>query len=103
MYRGREQVQIDTEKASEATGFSPAVISRLIAELVKLKVIKRVNVNNKYWINPMMIFKGNRVNYIRKQASKEEQKTLFNFIKSKEEQKLDDLNENKEGEPIKNT
>lgn len=78
----------------EYTGFkSKASIYKGLAELVAAEVIARGNHENLFYINPLIIFNGDRVSYtkefIRKKESEEEQKQLDEAFKDEFQKQLE--------------
>ena len=60
-------VIINTSKVSECTGYAKSAISSSINELSKMDFLKKINgrgMTSKYWINPLKIFKGNRIDFL---------------------------------------
>lgn len=98
LYRNQEQIDLNHGKVSLNTGYSVEVTMRTITVLTKLNIIKRCiggKSGNIYWINPLLIFKGNRVLLIQnkvknEQATLEEEAKIFNFIKTKNEKEMEE-------------
>lgn len=67
LYNKKEQVKLELTKISNETGYSISTIRKALKELIDLKVIARRK-NEDYWINPILIFKGDRIAYIAEQT-----------------------------------
>lgn len=96
LYYNREQVSLKIDVVARETGYSEAVVRRLISDLIKLSVIKRVSgglkSDSKYWINPIKIFKGNRYQYVINQAKDEnEVSSIFEEVATKKQAALEEL------------
>ena len=90
----KDMIMFILEDCMEYTGFkSKASIYKGLAELVAAEVIARGNHENLFYINPLIIFNGDRVSYtkefIRKKESEEEQKQLDEAFKDEFQKQLE--------------
>lgn len=75
LYWNREQLELEPEEIACETGFSVPRVIRVLGKLKKLNIIQRKKGrkhNHYYWINPKMIFYGDRISYIEKQLREDE-------------------------------
>ena len=60
---------LNTNKICEETGYEKSSVNNALIELIDLNVIMRIKGRGyryKYFINPLLIFNGNRIGFIRK-------------------------------------
>ena len=68
---GSDLVLFSLEEASEYTKYkSKASIYKGIAELLKANIIARGATDERYYINPMCAFNGNRINFVKSYVKK---------------------------------
>lgn len=61
-------ITLNTNDIAEMTGYKKSSINQAIKDLIELKVISRISgrlTNYKYYINPMKIFSGNNIEFIK--------------------------------------
>ena len=90
----KDMIMFILEDCMEYTGFkAQASLYKGLAELVAAEVIARGNHENLFYINPLIIFNGDRVSYtkefIRKKESEEEQKQLDEAFKDEFQKQLE--------------
>ncbi|PWL32652.1 MAG: hypothetical protein DCO96_03650 [Fluviicola sp. XM-24bin1] len=94
MYSGKEKIKLDPDDVSAHTGYPVLRLRRVFGKLAKAGIIKREKSrtnNYYYWINPEMIFMGNRIHYVKKQcADEQEYKSVIESTTSKKNQQLKD-------------
>ena len=64
---------LNTTKICEETGYEKSSVNAALNELIALKVIERIKgrgYKNKYFINPLLIFNGLRIDFIRNKNPK---------------------------------
>lgn len=79
MHISRDTILFDIDEAMKYTGYKAhRSVYDGLAELLKAEIIARGKKDNIYYINPMIIFNGNRINFIRQYVKKSEaQKPLI--------------------------
>lgn len=84
MHISRDTILFDIDEAMKYTGYKAhRSVYDGLAELLKAEIIARGKKDNIYYINPMIIFNGNRINFIRQYVKKSEaQKPLIEDQKS---------------------
>ena len=63
----KDVVTINTSKVSEFTGYAKSAISSSVNEISKMDFIKKIKgrgMTSRYWINPLKIFKGKRIDFL---------------------------------------
>ena len=89
MRMGEGSIYFDTRKCMEYTGYkSERSIINGVSELIEHRVLARSTSINIYFINPSIIFNGNRVvfvkSYVKKQRQKRDNQTIDMFERQKQ-------------------
>lgn len=78
--RGKDTISMPTETLIEATGKKRSTILAGIKALTSKEVIQKKS-NNIYWVNPHIIFRGNRVSYFENRDKQEGTEMVYVYEK----------------------